>query len=85
MYEALEALAKVVTGRDKDLSANRELFLSKVKASEGYKGILKEYIEYANNFRHAPKQGQEKPNVSVNECESFVYLTGLFIRLAIRA
>lgn len=83
MYETLEALTKIVTGRpDKDLSANRELFLSKVKASEKYKQILKDYIDYGNDFRHAAKPETPHPQITLKEAESFVYLTGLFIRLA---
>lgn len=82
MYEALEALAKIMTGRDKDLSANRQMFISKVNASEAYKKILKEYIEYANKFRHAREEGKPKPKIKSQEAESFMYLTGLFIRLA---
>jgi hypothetical protein len=82
MYEAVEALAKKVTGRDKDLSENRELFISKVKASDHYKVMLKDYIDYANDFRHAEREGKPKPQLSEREVESFVYLTGIFIRLA---
>lgn len=83
-YEALEALAKIITGRDKDLSANAESFLKEVKASEAYKKILKEYIAYANNFRHGVSDQSKKPNLSIAEVESFIYLTGIFIRLAIQ-
>lgn len=83
-YEALEALAKIITGRDKDLSANAESFLKEVKASEAYKKILKEYIAYANNFRHGVSDQSKKPNLSAAEVESFIYLTGIFIRLAIQ-
>ena len=84
MYESIEALAKFLTGRpEKDLSANRELFLKRIKASESYKIILKDYIDYANEFRHAMEEGKSKPSLSQSEAESFVYLTGLFIRLAI--
>lgn len=84
MYEALEALAGAVTNRpEKDLSANRELFLSKVGASESYKQLLKDYIEYANDFRHAATAESPRPKITLKEAESFVYLTGLFIRLAI--
>ena len=83
MHEALEALAKVETGRDKDLSANAELFVKAVKASVPYKNLLKQYIEYANNFRHAVGKSAGRPNLSAREVESFMYLTGLFIRLAI--
>jgi hypothetical protein len=85
MYEALEALSMIITDRpNKDLSANRELFISKVNASSKYKKILSEYINYANEFRHAQEKGKNKPKISPKEAESFIYLTGLFIRLAIQ-
>ena len=84
LYESLEALAKIVTKKpNKDLSANREAFLIKIQASEAYKSILKEYISYANKFRHAVSEGLAKPELSYRETESFLYLTGLFIRMAI--
>jgi hypothetical protein len=83
MYESLEALAKIVTEKkSKDLSANAELFIKKIKASEEYKAILREYINFANAFRHAVAEGREKPSLSKREVESFIYLTGLFLRLA---
>lgn len=85
MYEALEALGKIVTNRDKDLSANAELFLKKLGVSEAYKKLLKEYISYANKFRHAADTSVPKPNLSTAEVESFIYLTGVFVRLAIQA
>ncbi|HOI75197.1 MAG TPA: hypothetical protein PLO63_13715 [Syntrophales bacterium] len=84
MYEALEALAMIVTGRDnKDLSANVELFIKKTGASQNYKKILKEYISYANDFRHAQGKNKKKPDLSKTEVESFIYLTGIFIRLSV--
>lgn len=84
MYEALETLSKIVTERpEKDLSANRELLIKKIGASDQYKTILKDYIDYACEFRHGVGQGQTKPTLTQSEVESFVYLTGLFIRLAI--
>lgn len=84
MYEALEALSKIITGRpNSDLSSNRELFIKTVKASLAYKKILKEYIDYANEFRHAAEEDKEKPSLSIREVESFIYLTGVFLRLAI--
>jgi len=82
LYESVEALAKIVTGRPKkDLSANREAFLKKIKASEGYKAILKEYIKYANEFRHAAEEGKATQVPTRPETESFLYVTGLFIRM----
>jgi hypothetical protein len=83
MYEAMEALAKIITRRDKDLSTNLEPFLAAVKVSNSYKPIMKEYIAYGNKIRHAGKDGQPKPNLSRKEVESFVYMTGVFVRLAV--
>jgi len=84
VYEALEGLAKIVTNRgDKDLSANMEPFIKAVQVSDIYKPILKTYIEYGCKFRHAGKDGQPKPNLTRKEVESFVYMTGVFIRLAV--
>lgn len=83
MYEALEALAKAVTGRNtKDLSANQEVFVCTLRASDEYKVLLRQYIAYANRFRHAVGEGEQKPKLTLREVESFVYLTGVFIRLA---
>jgi hypothetical protein len=86
MYESIEALSKIITSREtKDLSGNAELFIKNIKASEHYKQILKDYIAYANQFRHASRREEERPKLSVAEVESFVYLTGLFVRLAIQS
>ena len=86
MYESVEALSKIVTGRNtKDLSANAEMFIKMVRTSDHYKQLLKDYISYANQFRHAVKQNDARPALSISEVESFIYLTGLFIRLAIKS
>ena len=85
MYEAMEALSKLLTGRPtKDLSANRDQFIAKLGLSEAYKKILKEYIDYGCAFRHAAGV-QPRTSPKPQETEAFVYLTGLFIRLAIQS
>jgi hypothetical protein len=85
MYEAVEALAKIVTGKPNNhLATNAELFISKVNASKHYKTLLRNYISYGNEFRHAEEEGKPRPSLSEPEVESFIYLTDLFIRLAIR-
>lgn len=83
MYEALEGLAKITTGKDRDLSSNAELFLKGIQVSDLYKPILKEYLVYGNKIRHAGKDGQPKPDLTRKEVESFMYQTGMFIRLAV--
>jgi len=85
VYEAVEALAKRVTGKDRDLSGNAELFISNLKLTDYYKRILKDYIGYANDYsRHAAKLGAEKKPLVRNEVEAFIYTSGLFIRLAVQ-
>lgn len=84
VYEAVEALAKRVTGRDRDLSENAELFISKLKLSAYYKKMLKDYIEYANDYRHAAKLGEGKKPLLRSEVEAFIYTSGLYIRLAVQ-
>ncbi len=85
MYESLEAMAKVVTGKPRrDLSANSDMFIKFTDASVEYKRILKEYITYANTFRHGLDNKSERKEIPFNEVESFIYLTGLFIRLAMK-
>jgi hypothetical protein len=82
-YEALEAMAKVVTERhERDLSGNAELFLSKLGVSEEYQKLLGLYIDYANRFRHAPSANRPRPKIGYKEVESFIYMTGMFLRLA---
>lgn len=50
MYEALEAMSQVVTGRtDKDLSTNRELFVSKLGLNDYFERMLRDYIIMANS------------------------------------
>jgi len=83
--EALEALAKIVTGKEGTLDQLVELFLSRIHASNEYKALLKDYCDYANKFRHGTSAPEKKPSLSYAEAESFIYLTGLFIRLVISA
>lgn len=83
LHESLEAVAKHVTGRkSKDLSANRELFIRNLGVSNRYSIILKEYIAYANYFRHAEDKSKSRKIPDRREVESFIYLTGIFLRLA---
>ena len=59
--QALEAVAKIVTERNNDLSSNRERFIKAVRAPDAYKKVLKEYIDYGCEFRHAADASEQKP------------------------
>ncbi len=81
MYESLEGLAKQITGRNKDLSANKELFIKEIQTTDSYKEILKQYIKYANKFRHAVTINKKRTELNRLEVESFIYLTVTGVRL----
>ena len=86
MYEALEAIARIVTDKPaRDLSALREEFIAKLRLPEAHKTMLKQYIDYGCDFRHAVQMGQIRTWPLEHEAENFVYMTGLFVRLAIQA
>lgn len=84
IYEALEALAKIICENNRDLSANRELFINKLRLSRYYGKMLSDYIEYANDYRHGAEPSKIRANPNPNEVEAFIYTTGLFIRLVIK-
>ena len=60
IYEALEAMAKEVTGKDRELSANTQLFISKLKLNKHYEEMLKGHIEYGCEYRHAVTPGKQR-------------------------
>jgi len=45
---------------------------------------LKDYIDYANDYRHAAELGKTKRPPLLNEVEAFIYTSGVYIRLAVQ-
>lgn len=85
MYEALEATAKVVIGKDRTFTANRELFISKLGLGDHHKNMLKAYDNYASElFRHAQDPSKPRAEITTSEAEDFIYLTGIYTRFAIQ-
>jgi len=84
VYESLEAMARIVVGNDRELSGNRDVFINKLDLNENYKKMFSEYIDYGCQYRHAARKGTTKQLPKQNEVEAFVYMTGLFLRLAIQ-
>jgi hypothetical protein len=80
MYEAFEAMIKLVTGKK---TASRETFLKRSDAL-GISPLAKEYAEYAHRFRHGDNPTDRRRQPLESEVETFIYLTGIFLRLASR-
>jgi len=87
-YEAVESMAMNTLGNRKDLSGNRDLFVNTLKVSEQYRKLLREtlkkYIEYGNHYRHAKESDSPRVEIAYYEAESYMYLSGTLIRLAIK-
>jgi len=83
MYEALEKMARIVCGNNKNLKANAEQFINILRLSPHYSDMLKKHTEYAHEFRHAVEGESKQKLPQPQEVEAFIYTTGLFVRLAI--
>jgi hypothetical protein len=66
-----------------DLSTHPELLLNKVPVSASYKNVLRAYITYANECRQMAQGEHPQRCFSLPEVESFIYLTGMVIRLVL--
>jgi hypothetical protein len=87
MYESLEAMAKLVTGHDKDLSQNRQRLVKKLMLPGSYSDILEHVVAFGNAFRHADSlepgsRRGKRPLLSRQLAESYSYFIGVFLRLA---
>lgn len=81
-YSALEGLAREVLGNKKTLDNNKDELLARIKLSGGWKAILANYIKYAHDYRHA---SEERHDITKQEAEAYLYMTGLIIRLIIES
>jgi len=81
-YDALEAMAKKVCNTEKKFDDIREIFISKIKASQKFKQIAKEISIYAHTFRHGASDSKPKPEPTIAEVEAFIYSVGILLRLA---
>ena len=80
-YEALEALSLILVGKS-NLRGNQELFIKKINGNDFHRKILKEYVDYGCDYRHAADPQSPRPQPSKAEAEFFLYFTGTVLRLA---
>jgi len=81
-YSAVEGVTRKVLGNDKTLDNNKNELLRKMNLSDGWNSMLANYINYAHNYRHADEKRHE---ITKQETEGYLYLTGLIIRLIIES
>ncbi len=83
MYEAIEKMARIVCANNKNLKHNAEQLISILGLSSHYSKMLKDYTDYAHEFRHAVEESKERLSPKPQEVEAFVYCTGLYLRLSL--
>lgn len=81
-YSAVEGVTRVVIGNQKTLDNNKDELLRKMNLADGWNSILATYINYAHDYRHASEQRHE---ITKQETEAYLYMTGLIIRLIIES
>jgi len=81
-YLAVEGIARKVLGNHKTLDNYKDELLAKINLSDGWKSILATYIKYAHDYRHASPGRHE---ITKQEAEAYLYMTGLIIRLTIES
>ncbi len=81
-YSAIEGVARNVLGNQKTLDNNKDELLAKIELSDGWKSILANYVKYAHDYRHA---SPERHDITKQEAEAYLYMTGLIIRLIIES
>ena len=80
-YLTIEGLARNVLNNGKVLENNRDELIAKIGLSQEWKSLLKNFVNYANEFRrHA---SENRHNIKPAEAEAFLYMTGLLVRLII--
>ena len=80
MYAAMDACVANMTYAD--LSTNQELFINSVPVSAQGQDMLRAYLKYAHTCRQAVQSEKTQLALSLPEVEALIYLTGVFIRLA---
>jgi hypothetical protein len=78
-YEAVEYAAKRVTGRDRDLSANRDQLARDARLTRPNVALLREFIEYGNDYRHADSL-EGLPAVDYDRAEEFIFHAAMLLR-----
>jgi hypothetical protein len=82
-YLAVEGIARQILGNSRTLDNNREDLIKKIGLSQEWKGLLSNFINYANEFkRHA---SEKRHDLNPVEVEGFLYMSGVILRMAILA
>jgi hypothetical protein len=81
-YSGVEGVVRNVLGNEKTLDNNRDELLARMTLSDGWKSLLANYIKYAHDYRHA---SPERHDITRQEAEAYLYMTGLIIRLTIES
>ncbi len=78
-YEAVEYAAKIVCDNDRTLNANREFVGNRARLAGTSRALLREYIAFGNDYRHA-ESIEGLPPVDGHCAEQCIYETAILLR-----
>ncbi|MGD0403979.1 MAG: hypothetical protein ABSB66_12380 [Candidatus Acidiferrales bacterium] len=82
-YVAVEGISRQILHNSRTLANNREELLKTIGLSQEWKGLLSNFITYANEFkRHA---SEKRHDLNPVEVEGFLYMSGVILRMTILA
>jgi hypothetical protein len=81
-YSATEGIARKILGNENRLDRNVDALVAQVGLSKGWEKVLREYVLYAHHYRHADPV---RHDITPQEAEAYLHMTGLIIRLAIES
>jgi hypothetical protein len=84
-YSALESLVKTLLNNNKNLKKNIPKLLERLNLPDQWGKILFNFCDYAHEFssRHGKEEGTKPSKINPEIVESYIYFTGLVIRLII--
>jgi len=84
-YSALESLVKTLLNNNTNLKKNIPKLLEKLNLPDQWGKILFNFCDYAHEFssRHGTEEGTKQSKINPEIIETYIYFTGLMIRLII--
>jgi len=84
-YSALESLVKTLLNNNTNLKKNIPKLLEKLSLPDQWGKILFNFCDYAHEFssRHGTEEGKKQSKINPEIIETYIYFTGLMIRLII--
>lgn len=84
LYNVLEDSARKLLNNRTVLRGNKEKLLSYLKLSGQWSTVLSKFIEFCDEYKRHASETQAAKIITPEEAEATLYLTGIFLRIALQ-